>query len=171
MKRILFLCMTVMVAVAVNAQCYFGGTLGIAAANSSVDGSGDSAASFAIVPEFGYEINKIFTVGGNLGIAYNSAGADVTTLSITPFGRATFARVKIVDFFAELQLSYNHSWVEGYSADGFGIGLLPGLKININDKWAVLAKTALLQYNYMDDVNSVGFSIGGAFNLGVAYNF
>ena len=171
MKRILFLCMTVLVAVAVNAQCYLGGTFGISASRVSVDGDSDSGVELAIVPEFGYQINKTFTVGAMLGISYASAGADVTTLSIAPFGRATFARVKIVDFFADLQIAYNHSWLNGYSADGFGIGICPGLKVKVSDKVDLLARTTLLQYSYMDDVNAIGFSIGGGFNFGVAYNF
>lgn len=171
MKRFLFLCMTVIVAVAVNAQCYIGGTFGLGASRVSIDGEGDTSVALSIVPEFGYQINKTFTIGAMLGISHTSAGADVTQLSLIPFGRATFAHVKIVDFFADLQLAYNHAWIEDYSADGFGIGIYPGIKIKVSQNLDLLARTTLLQYEHMDDVNTVGFSIGGAFNFGIAYNF
>ena len=171
MKRLIFLCMTVLVAVAVNAQCYLGGTLGISAVRTSVDGDAETATTLNVVPEFGYNINKIFTVGTSVGISYASSGTDVTTLSISPFGRATFAHVKIVDFFADLVFSYEHGWVEGFSTDGFGIGLCPGLKIKVSDKIDLLAKTTLLQYSSQEDVKVTGYSLCGSFSFGMAYNF
>ena len=180
MKKTLLLLVVALIATTAKAQFYVGGTLGISSVKTEVSESDNTTTSFSIVPEVGYNFNKTWGVGANIGIGYTDPGEnDVTEFSFVPYVRANFAHVKIVDFFADAQVGFYHSSISGegddLSMNGWGVGLCPGIKVNLNNHLQLIAKTALFQYTSQEkdefEISQTGFAIGGSFNIGVLYNF
>ncbi len=167
MKKIAFFLMLLCITVSARAQFYAGGTFGIQVNHVSTDGISATMSAFAISPEAGYDINSTWAVGITIPVGFQHTDSyDVTTVGILPYVRGTFASVSIVDFFGELALGYGHESSEGYGVGGFDSVIRPGLKINLNDKFSLIARTNLLSYSHYDGANGIGFAINGGFELG-----
>lgn len=170
MKKVFAMLLLAMASVAANAQLYLGGTLGIGVENASYDGESATSTAFAIDPEVGYNFNDTWAVGATIGVQYqNVSEIDVTTVTVLPYVRGTFARAGIFDFFGEVALGYGHQSVEGHGASGFVAGLRPGFVAHFNDKFGLVGKTMLLKYNHFDGVNNVGFAINNGFEIGIQF--
>ena len=168
MKKFFFIALFSCFSIIANAQAYLGGTIGIAVESSD----SETSSAFFISPEGGYSFNKIWAVGASVAVQYQDVyGMDLTTVSVLPYVRATFARAGIVDFFGELSMGYMFTSFDGEKANGFEAGLRPGLKINFSDRFALLGRTTLLRYSYCEEVDNVGFSINGNLELGVQFTF
>lgn len=150
MKKLFLLLAIALIATTAKAQFYVGGTLGVSSVKTEVSGSDNTTTAFSVVPELGYNFNKVWGVGANVGIKYTDPGeGDVTEFSFVPYVRANFARVSIVEFFADAQVGFYHSSLdvdgESVGMNGWGIGLCPGMKVNLSKKLQLIAKTALFQ--------------------------
>ena len=173
MKKVLFIVMLLTAWVGAQAQFQVGGTLGVDVTNVGSDGEGSvTQTTLAITPEVGYRFNKTWTVGAQVGFGVVSLeGESLTKFAIMPYVRATFASVKMVDFFGEAAIGYGHQSVEGYGVSGTILALRPGMAINFSPKFAVIARTNLLQYEYWDGDHGTEFSINKGFDLGVQFTF
>lgn len=154
--------------VAANAQVYLGGTVGIGVEHASYEGESATSTAFVVSPEIGYSFNSTWAVGATVGVQFqNVSDTDITTLAVMPYVRGTFARASVFDFFGELALGYGHQSVSGSGAGGFISAIRPGFVAHINDRFGIVGKTTLLEYNHFDGVNGVGFSINNGFEIGV----
>lgn len=170
MKKLFILLVLATVTTVIRAQVYLGGTIGVAVEHASYDGESSTSTAFALTPEVGYSFNKTWAVGTTVGVQYQSiSDVDVTTISVLPYVRATFAHAGAFDFFGEFALGYGHQSSDGYGADGFIAGIRPGFVAHLNDKFALVAKTTLLKYNHFDGVDNVGFALNGGVELGIQF--
>ncbi|MCM1163171.1 MAG: porin family protein [Muribaculaceae bacterium] len=172
MRKLYVLLMLLCISVSASAQFYAGGTLGVSVVHASSDGASATQSAFAVTPELGYDINPTWAVGITVPVAYSHNDSyNTTKVGILPYVRCTFASASIVDFFGELALGYGHQKTGDYGVGGFDSGLRPGMKINFNDKFALVARTTLLAYSHYDGVNGVGFAINDGFELGFKVSF
>ncbi|MDE7385978.1 MAG: hypothetical protein K2N28_02445 [Muribaculaceae bacterium] len=174
MKKALFIVVLLTAWVGAQAQVFVGGTVGIDFNTVGSDGEGSVTTYTAqVAPEVGYRFNKTWTLGLQTvfgGVAVK--GETISQVVIAPYVRATFARAGIVDFFGEASVGYGHQNYDGYDGvSGAVIALRPGMAINFSRRFAVIARTNLLQYEYWDGVYGVDFSINKGFSVGVQINF
>lgn len=173
MKRVLLIFASLIMWVGAQAQIFAGGTLSVDISTIGSDGEGSvTNTTLQIAPEVGYSFNNIWVVGLQAsfgGIALE--GETVSRIVIAPYARATFARAGIVDFFGEASVGYGHHSIEGYGTSGTIIALRPGMAINFSPRFAVVARTNLLQYEYWDGDYGVDFSINKGCSVGVQINF
>lgn len=172
MKKLFLALMLLGISLAASAQAYIGGTLGIAVEHVSVDGGSGTSSAFSIAPEGGYYFNKTWAVGASLGIKYQDlTGTGITTFSILPYVRGTFASASVFDFFGELAMGYAHESADGYGVGGFIAGIRPGFVAHFSDKFSLIGRTTLLQYSHYDGVDGIGFAINSNLELGVQFTF
>lgn len=165
--------MFAVVSVVANAQMYVGGTLGIGVEHVSGDYDySTTVTTFTVAPEVGYNFNKTWALGGTVGVQYlDLSGEGVTTFSILPYVRATFAQAGIFDFFGELTAGYGYQSSDGYGVSGFIAGLRPGFVANLSNKFGLVAKMNLFKFNYFDGASDIGFSLNNGIELGVQFSF
>lgn len=182
MKRLFLAAVMTIVALSAQAQFYAGGTLGVSINSFKVQGESSTTQSYSIAPEFGYNINSVWAVGVSLGAMYTSAGSDdggidYTTLSVSPYVRATFAHLNKVHFFADAAFTYESAKEHDYHThtDGWGVGLCPGILVDIARNLQLVGRTTLFQYAEAGKgsykTKHTGFSIGNNLELGVQFNF
>lgn len=173
MKKLLLIVVMLTAWVGAQAQVFVGGTVGIDFNTVGSDGEGSVTTYTAQVsPEVGYRFNKTWALG--LQTVFGGVTVKGETLSqvvIAPYVRATFARAGIVDFFGEATVGYGYQSIDDYGTSGAVIALRPGMAINFSRRFAVIARTNLLQYEYWDGVYGVDFSINKGFSVGVQINF
>lgn len=172
MKKLFLLITLLCITYAAKAQAYVGGTLGVAVEHASADGVSATNSAFTVAPEVGYYFNKTWALGASVGVKYqNISHTGITTVSVLPYVRATFASAGVFDFFAELAMGYSHESADGYGVGGFVAGIRPGFNAHLSDKFSLIGRTTLLSYSHYDGVNGVGFAINSNLELGVQFTF
>ena len=170
----------VAVAATMNAQVYLGGGIGFQ--TSSYDGNSDTY--FTIMPEIGYNLDENWAVGMTVGYGENKlkikgAGTSkVKSFMIAPYARYTFAKFDKVNLFVDGTVGYKHENEDGTKINTFGIGLKPGVAVNLNDKLSFVAHVGFLGYENekvkgdSKSTNSFGLDLSGNnLSFGVYYNF
>lgn len=181
MKKIILGVLMVVMAVSAQAQFYVGGVLGASINSAKFQGESATTQTYSIAPEFGYCFNPVWSVGVSLSAQYTSAGGDTgtdfTTFGVSPYVRATFARVNRVHFFADAAFAYANTKEHIYHThtNSWGVGLCPGLLIDLTRSLQLMARTTLVQYVEAGEkpykVKQTGFSIGDNLELGVLFKF
>lgn len=138
MKKIMMTLAAIAVAATMNAQGYVGGSLAFTSEKADYDGA-KASTNFKIMPEIGYNLDEKLAVGVTLGFTSDKDGdADaVTTFEIAPYVRYTFAKLDMVNFFVDGELSYA---TKKDTYNKFGIHIKPGVAVNVNDKVSFVAK-------------------------------
>jgi hypothetical protein len=146
MKRILFsIALISILAVSATAQegtMWIGGTINISS-NTTND---MTSSSTTIMPEFGYNLDMNWAIGGRLGFNTSKDEQAVgtnktTTTSIVPFARYTFGNLGNFKIFGQGELPinfYGGEFADGTSKDNsnsFGLRVRPGLSYSFNDNW------------------------------------
>lgn len=188
MKKIMMTLAAIAVAATMNAQMYVGGTLGF----KSLSSDGTSASEFTIAPELGYNLNEDWAVGIALGyttnnIAYDHDGKFAgkldksnNTFSVSPYVRYTFVKLDKVNFFCDGIITYASTGNSDAKVNSFGIGVQPGVAVNLNDKVSFVAKLGEIGYasakgdwDGAEAVNALDFSLSSlaALNFGLYFNF
>jgi len=179
MKKLLLIIFMALCTVAVQAQFYVGGTLGASVESNSIAGESHTKQTYSIAPEFGYNITPVWAIGVSFGALYTSVGGDndYTALGVSSYLRATFANVGRVHFFAEAAFSHEKTkeQTSHVKVDGWGLGLCPGVRIDLTDKLQLVGRTTLFQYAEAGEkdfkVKQTGFAIGNNLELGMQFNF
>lgn len=176
MKKLLLSIMMAGCSLAANAQVWMGGTLGLSITKPE---GGDAITSLVISPEIGYNFNKKWAFGVALEEeALFTADFNANAFYLTPFGRYSFGRVGIANFFIDggFQVGYqnfdtNLSKTDSHTA--FGFGFRPGVKIELNEHLALEAKTGFLGIRAVTDVaTQFGFGVNNEdLSFGVVYEF
>lgn len=179
MKKLVIMCVLAVFAMAAKAQFYAGGSIGFSAVTTKQNRESHTNSTYMVMPEMGYRINNLFSVGVSGGVSYTviGEGDDVATYNLSPYIRTTFAHVRCVDFFADATAFYQRerSGDTAMAVNGWGVALNPGILINLSDRVQLMGRTSLFQYTKMGKkasaVKQVGFSIPATLSVGVIYLF
>ena len=174
MKKIFAVAIVAMMAMTANAQWYVGG--GVGYQHNKTEGVKSN--TFKIIPEVGYNINEAWAVGLGVGYGYNKTGdVKTNTFEIAPYLRGTFLKFEKVNVFCDLGVNYAYAKIGDAKSDGFGIGIYPGLAVNLNDKISFVTKIGALSYAHAKvkegpktDEFNIGVD-GSDLSFGVYYNF
>ena len=176
MKKILMTLGAAMVAVCMNAQVYLGGN--VAFVSNSHDGNSET--NFAILPEIGYNLGDDMSLGMVFGYGENGKDASkVKTVTVNPYLRYNVVKFDKVNLFIDGGFDFTNNKYNTYKNNEWGIGLKPGVAVNLNSKLSFVAHVGFLGYvNSKDDYdgakakNTFGFSLDGSdLNFGLYYNF
>ena len=179
MKKIMMTLAAVAVAATMNAQVYVGGGVGVA--TSSYDGN--STTVWSIIPEVGYNLDENWAVGITVGygeskVKISGVSEKVKNFKVAPYARYTFVKFDHVNLFVDGTVGYQHENYAGTKTNTFGVGLKPGVAVNLNDKLSFVAHVGFLGYENEKvkgadkSTNSFGFDLNGNnLSFGVYYNF
>lgn len=180
MKKIVMLVAMAVISLSAFAQnWYVGGTL-----NAWRESSGNKT-EVTIKPEVGYNFNQTWSLGGAIGWQYNyNDGFKTNVFAISPYVRATYARVGIVSFFVDGGFTYGlgktkHGDLSSKTVNMWEVGFRPGLSVNINEHVGILAHVGFLGYRTANKAGkAAGLPEGGGLklsssdlNFGFYYNF
>jgi len=171
------------VAVSMSAQVYVGGSFGF----TSFDDSNKSHSAFKFMPEVGYNLDENMSIGVTLGYKQGSTSAawelnnpnkDLKSFSIAPYLRYSFAKFGPVSVFADGALEYEHIDNDGAKANGFGLAVLPGIAVNLNEKLSFVSHVGRLGYKQSKAdadgakaISTFGLDLDNALSFGLYYNF
>lgn len=187
MKKILMTLVAAFVSVSMSAQFYVGGGVGFA----SFDDSNKSHSVFKFVPEVGYNLDEDMAVGIALTYTQGSTTAawlltdpdkklneDLKTFTIAPYLRYSFAKFGPVTVFADGCFEYTHIDNDGAKANGWGLGIKPGIAVNLNEKFSFVSHIGRLGYSQSKEdvsgakaVSTFGLDLDNALTFGLYYNF
>ncbi len=137
MVAVCFACLTA------SAQVYVGGGLGF----SKISDGDNDATAFEILPEVGYQLNDKWAVAVQLGYINAEVGeTETSTFTIAPYARYTIATWNKVNLFADGQIQYVHTDVDDLKTNAWGLGILPGIKVDITDNLSLVSRIELLSY-------------------------
>lgn len=179
----ILLAMLVIASVSASAQVYLGGSFGF---NREFD---ENKTEFTILPEIGYNFNDAWAIGGQLGYTHTyNDGVSVNLGIVNPYARWTYFRSSnnIVSLFLDggVDLGFGAAKVkDGDTSDTaftYGIGIKPGISINPNEKFSIIAHLGGLGYYSGNDTAKDSGAVTPTFglnfstmnlNLGFVYNF
>ncbi len=176
MKKIIMTFAAAMVAMAMDAQIYAGGTVGFV--TESTDGNSES--TLLLQPEVGYNFAENLAVGIVFG--YGESGKDehkLKTFTINPYLRYTALKFDKVNIFLDGEIGYTNKKYGGVKTNIFEVGVKPGVAINLNEKLSLVTHVGFLGYqNSKPDydgakaTNTFGVSVdGNSLDFGIYYNF
>ena len=185
MKKIIAMMVMAIISLSAMAEdLYVGGTL-----NFWRDASAKQT-TFSIVPEIGYRLNQKWDLGLSIGYSHEELGEDddkviSNTFEIAPYARYTYFKVGIVDLFVDggFGIETGKARYHGESSDAataWNIGFKPGIAVNVNSKFTILAHFGFLGYEGANDAaedllkRHEGFGLrftGENLNFGLRYNF
>lgn len=173
MKKILMTLAAAVMAIGVNAQVYVGGGVGVV--TESGDGI-DDVTTYKFVPEVGYNFNEDWAAGIAFGWAGSNKGG-AKAFSVNPYVRYTIFKGKVVSAFLDGSVEYSHKYNAGFDDDLFGVGLKPGIAIQLNNRLSFVSHIGFIGYEQVKDnksknkVNSWGIDVdGNNIVLGLYYN-
>ncbi len=148
-----------------DSQMWLGGSLSITDDNSS--------STFTIAPEFGYNLNNDWSIGGRLGIGSINpeSGKSYTVTTLTPFTRYTFSQKGDFSFFGQGELPL--SFKDGNNT--IGLRVLPGLTYSMGN-WGIQAYLpAILSFESGDGYSNFALRANTNFlsgsSVGLIYKF
>ena len=147
MKKIIFLLLVFAASFAsapkVSAQdsgWWLGGRIGYW--HNKLDGV--SSNSFALAPEFGYDINSKWSVAGVLGFDYAKVGGtSANVFVIEPYARYKYFNKGSFTLFVDGGLG-----VAVGDSDGVKVGFTPGVAFKISDRFSLLTTIGFLGYKH-----------------------
>ena len=181
MKKILMTVVAAAMAVSMNAQGYFGGSVGVA---SVKNGGADAETTYKFVPEIGYNLNSDWAIGVALG--YQKGACNLLTgtyaqnvkteiLTLNPYVRYTALKTKYVNVFVDGGVGFGS--VKDWGTE-FNIGLRPGVAVNFNDKISFAAHFGFVGFDSFspkgdgESSNMVGVDLNGNnITFGLYFNF
>lgn len=172
MKKILLLMFVIMAALSAKAQdMYLGGGISL-----WIDDDADKT-SFSISPEFGYNLNSQWAVGGSLFFSHeeNDPGNNVNSFALAPYARYSFYENKVIRLFLDMGFGFSTTKVKHEdSYNGFEIGVKPGVAIKLNEKFSLITKVGFAGYrdDYYHGKNGLGVGLDGSdISFGLYYSF
>lgn len=164
--------------ISVNAQTgktsniYVGGGI-------SFESTSDETA-IAIIPEVGFKLSDKWGLGVRLGFGSEGSGDSKNTIfSIKPYVRQNLISLGQVGVILDYQLLYQNEGMKDNKTNTFGLGVSPGLALNLNSKLSIVTHIGFVGYTSskldVEGAEAVNkFSIGATSeNLGLSiyYNF
>ncbi len=196
MKKILMTIAAAFVATTMSAQIYVGGSLGLGFENKLVDttdGSEATGMTFQIKPEIGYTLDENSALGIVIGFGTTNNGnfqyegtamdpgnkmeESAMTFSLAPYYRYNFLKVSNVSVFVDGQFNFDYTKQDEWNNTKMGLGLVPGVAVNLNDKFSVVAKMGFIGWQQSKDKDkdaksTFGLDVNslGGLQFGLYYN-
>lgn len=181
MKRLLTFAVTALMGLglAMADNMYIGGSIGVMH-NSTTDKT-----TASILPEIGYNLDNHWGVGTEIGYSYvGDNGVRNHSFVLDPYVRYTFYRAGIVKLFVDGGIDFSLGATK-YKGGGHtdasvtvGIGIKPGIAVDLNKDFSIVAHCGLLGYTYGNKAAKAGgrFTGGGldlsnVLSFGLSYNF
>lgn len=176
MKKFILTLLVAVSSMAASAQVWVGGSLGLSVTDPE---GGDAITTLVISPEVGYNFNKKWGLGVALEESALFTGSyNANAFYFSPFGRYSFARAGIANFFIDggLQVgcqNFDSSLSKTDTHTAFGFGFRPGVKVELNHHLALEAKTGFLGVRVVTDVaTQFGFGVNNEdLSFGLVYEF
>ncbi|MCM1369050.1 MAG: porin family protein [Candidatus Amulumruptor caecigallinarius] len=117
--------------------------------------NGVTTNSFAIMPEIGYDLNSTWSIGTQIGYQYNhtcGVDASLNMFKFNPYVRWTFFKTDndLVELFVDGGAGIGLGWYDhnddSHTAVTWNIGFRPGVKVNLTEKFSVVAHIGQLGY-------------------------
>lgn len=170
MKKLFLAAAFVACSLGANAQMWMGGSFGLDFKNNQGDAktalNDETQTTFKIQPEFGYTLDEKWDLAIGLGFSSltNSGGvkdANLTTFTVNPYARYTFATSGKLGFFVDGGVEIGvASPKEGDSKTAFFVGLRPGVKFAASDKITLVAHVGSFGYmSVQDQYNEFGLDV------------
>lgn len=190
MKKVLFTIAAVMACVGMNAQFIAGGSIGFSSTNYDSD-KYETATSFSLAPNVGYQLNDNFIVGAELGYnttinASGTKGTNTSGYGFAPFAMYKFWESGLIKFYGKASIEYNHSKYEyegtagmggekvtlTSKSDNLGIFVSPTLEIAATDNLSLFSEFGSLGYKKIWDSNSkISLNLSSTVQFGLFYRF
>lgn len=157
---------------------YIGGSLGV------LHNSTSDVTTASILPEVGFNCADNWAIGTSIGYSYaGNKSMGNHSFVLDPYVRYTFFKSGIVSIFADGGIDFSAgrtTYKEGHGKGSvtLGIGIKPGIAVNLSKQFSIVAHCGLLGYTYGNDAAKAGgrFTGGGldlsnALSFGLYYNF
>lgn len=146
MKKFLFMALIAVMTLGASAQnWYSGGQVTFGRTTQSV--SGLKTTQVTVLPEIGYNMTENFAIGSVLGVSYKKTGDQkLTVLKINPYARYTYFQNERIGLFLDGGVDFGIGRANGHTAVEYGIGLRPGVSLNITDRFSLVAHVGFLGY-------------------------
>jgi len=180
MKKIILMTFVAMTSLTVYAQSYIGGSIGFGVSNTQIAGKirngGTTTTTFGIAPEFGYNFNEKVAVGMSVGAQNTSVMRrdNITDISVDPYFRYKVGKAGPFTFFGDVVAEWESTITGGESSSSYGIGLRPGVSVDLSKNWSAAATTVLLSHKYWanEEISQTQFNIAPCqLSVGFYYNF
>lgn len=180
MKKVLALAVAAVMGLAAQASdIYVGGNLGV-----WHDETAD-ATTAKILPEIGYNLSDKWAIGTTIGYAYAGAsGVHNNSFVFNPYARFSYFKHGIVSLFVDggVDMAFGKTKVKGYGSSdtsaSFGIGFKPGIALNLNDKFSLVAHMGRFGFDLCNDAaeaggfhKGYGLDLWNSVSFGFYYNF
>lgn len=146
MKKLLLMAVTALMTLGATAQNWYGGgqlTFG----RTTDSASGVKSTQVTVLPEIGYNLTDNFAVGSVLGVSYRKAGEqEKTVFKVNPYARYTYFTYEKLSLFVDGGVDFGIGRAQGHTAVEYGIGFRPGVALNLNDKFSLVAHVGFLGY-------------------------
>ena len=164
MKKLLFTLAAAFIAFTASAQVYVGGEVGFW--RNWTDGANTTTAK--ILPEVGYNLGDKWAIGTQIGWTYKyNNGDDINTFVVAPYARYTYAKFDAVSLFLDGGFEFGTYKVDDESYNSWGIGIKPGVKVDLTSKLSFVAHAGFFGYRDNDGREVFG---GNCFGLDVNGN-
>ena len=148
MKKFLLSAVMAIMTLCVSAQSgswYTGGQVTFGRTTESA--SNLKTTQVTVLPEIGYNLTDNFAVGSVLGVSYRKSGDEKKTVfKVNPYARYTYLKTERVDLFIDGGVDFGIGRAHGHTAVEFGLGLRPGVALNLNEKFSLVAHVGFLGY-------------------------
>lgn len=135
-----------------SAQVWMGGSFGL---STSKEKGQKRLTDFRILPEFGTYFLDNVALGLKFGYSHWEEGIPDSKLRyngwmIAPFVRYSFLNRDIGELFVDAQIMYERGKEKKFDTKfrTLEVGIYPGVKVNLNDRLALLGKFGFLGYTY-----------------------
>ena len=139
MKKFFAIAILAVASLTANAQAWLGGSFGFDWEKGKWDGA-KATTTWKIAPEIGYNINENWAIAGKIAVGGESrytkelgqlVEKSVTTFTISPYARYTFAKIDDLSFFVDGGIHFTSYGKDNGSS--FGIGVQPGLAYTVGE--------------------------------------
>ena len=173
MKKIMMTLVAAIMAVGVNAQVFVGGGIGFA----NTDNGDNDVTTFKFLPEVGYTFNDEWS--GGVVFGWDGANKGMKKeWTISPYARYTFLKSNVISAFLDGCVGYSHAYNAGIDADGFSLGVKPGLAVKMGQHVSFVTHIGFFGYNHLKDnntdekLNNWGVDLdGNNITFGLYYSF
>lgn len=172
MRKILCLLFLACAIASTDAQVYIGGSI-----SAWVDENKKTeTTTLEFLPEVGFLLSDRWSLGTVLGYTQKEVDGTETnnTFEFAPYARFSYYRFDLVRLFVDASFSlYSSKSGKADRATTYGVGLKPGVALDLSDRISLVAKFGFLGYRqYNEDHEAVGFNINGnGLSFGVFYTF
>lgn len=151
MKKLLLMAVMAVATLGASASdWYAGGQVTFGRTTDST--SGVKTTQVTVLPELGYNLSERFAVGSVLGVSYRkSGGEEKTVFQINPYARYTYLKAGKVNLFVDGCVDLGIGRAHGDTAVEYGIGLRPGVSLNLTEHFSLVAHVGFLGYQSGND--------------------